>query len=84
MPTACCATCVTDLCGKQMQVPGGLLQQLRVGVLVQVGKHLAVGPLGVQADGTIGAAGDHTHAAPLTAELHHVQNIKGGLVAQHA
>ncbi|KAA6427579.1 MAG: hypothetical protein FRX49_02242 [Trebouxia sp. A1-2] len=36
------------------------------------------------ADGAVRAAGNHAHAAPLTAELHHVQNVKGGFMAQHA
>ena len=78
------AEAAADLSGKQVQVPSSLLQQLRVGVLAQVGQHLAVSALGVQADGAIWAAGDHTHAPPLTAELHHIQNVKGGLMAQHA
>ena len=67
-----------------MQVPGGLLQQLSVSVLVDDGQHLAVSALGKEADGAVRAAGNDTHAAPLAAELHHVQNLKGGLVAQHA
>ena len=67
-----------------MQVPGSLVQELLVGVLVEGGQHLAVCPLGIQADGAVRAAGNHAHAAPLTAELHHVQNIKGGFMAQNA
>lgn len=67
-----------------MQVPSSLLQQLWVGVLVHDGQHFAVSALGIQADGAVRAAGNDTHAAPLAAELHHVQNFKGGLVAQHA
>lgn len=67
-----------------MQVSSSLLQQLCVGVLVHNGQHLAVGTLGIEADGAVRAAGNDTHAAPLAAELHHVQNLKGGLVAQHA
>ena len=71
------------LSSKQVQVPGSLLQQLLVGVPVDDGQHFAVGALGKEADGAVRAAGNDTHAAPLAAELHHVQNLKGGLVAQH-
>ncbi len=67
-----------------MQVPGSLVQEFLVGVLIEGGQHFAVCPLGKQADGAVRAAGNHAHAAPLTAELHHVQNVKGGFVAQHA
>ena len=67
-----------------MQVPGSLVQELLVGVLVEGSQHLAVCPLGIQADSAVRAAGNHAHAAPLTAELHHVQNVKSGFVAQHA
>ena len=67
-----------------MQVPSSLLQQLFVGVLVDDGQHFAVGALGKEADVAVRAAGNDTHTAPLAAELHHVQNLKGGLVAQHA
>lgn len=67
-----------------MQVPSCLLQQLCIGVLVDNGQHLAVSALGKEADCAVRAAGDDAHAAPLAAELHHVQNLKGGLMAQHA
>ena len=72
------------LSSKEVQIPCSLLQKLSVCVLVHDGQHLAVSTLGKEANGAIWAAGNDTHAASLAAELHHVQNLKGGLMAQHA
>lgn len=69
---------------KEMQIRCSLLQELSVSVLVHNGQHFAVSALGKEADGAVGAAGNDTHAPSLAAELHHVQNLKGGLMAQHA
>lgn len=68
---------------EEMQVPFSLLQELWVSVPVDNGQHLAVSALGKEADTAIWGAGNDAHAAPLTAELHDVQHVIGGLVAQH-
>ena len=73
-----------DLGGKEVQIAGSLLQKLWLGVLAEGRQHLAVSPLGIQPDGAVWAAGNDTHTAPLAAELHHVEHVKGGLVTQHA
>ncbi len=65
-----------------MQVLVGLLNVDLGGVGPHEGQHLSIRPFHQKPDAAIRGAHDHTHAAPLTAEFHDIQDLELGLDPQ--